>query len=78
VLSRAIERRYIWGEQEQEQEQEQEHFRKLMRAQEAFSGVRVVGSGGVDLNAVRAVRAVRAGIVQDPREWRWCGYAEAF
>ena len=25
----------------------------------------------IDLNAVRA------GIVKDPREWRWCGYAEA-
>ena len=36
VLSRVIERRFIFGEQEQE------HFRKLMRAQEAFSGVRVL------------------------------------
>ena len=36
VLSRVIERRFILGEQEQE------HFRKLMRAQEAFSGVRVL------------------------------------
>jgi putative transposase len=36
VLSRTIERRFIFGEQEQE------HFRKLMRAQEAFSGVRVL------------------------------------
>jgi putative transposase len=36
VLSRSIERRYILGEEEQE------HFRKLMRAQEAFSGVRVL------------------------------------
>ena len=25
----------------------------------------------IDLNAVRA------GIVKDPRDWRWCGYAEA-
>jgi len=36
VLSRVIERRFILGEQEQE------YFRKLMRAQEAFSGVRVL------------------------------------
>ncbi|MEZ5324705.1 MAG: transposase [Verrucomicrobiales bacterium] len=36
VLSRVIERRFILGEQEQE------HFRKRMRAQEAFSGVRVL------------------------------------
>ena len=36
VLSRVIERRFILGEQEQE------HFRKLMRAQEEFSGVRVL------------------------------------
>ena len=36
VLARVIERRFILGEQEQE------HFRKLMRAQEAFSGVRVL------------------------------------
>ncbi|MGK0188400.1 MAG: hypothetical protein ACI9R3_004196 [Verrucomicrobiales bacterium] len=36
VLSRVIERRFIL------EEQEQEHFRKLMRAQEAFSGVRVL------------------------------------
>mgnify|MGYP001057987078 CR=1 FL=1 len=36
VLSRVIERRFILGEQEQE------HFKKLMRAQEAFSGVRVL------------------------------------
>ena len=25
----------------------------------------------IDLNAVRA------GIVKEPKEWRWCGYAEA-
>ncbi|MCB1098281.1 MAG: transposase [Verrucomicrobiae bacterium] len=36
VLSRVIERRFILGEEERE------HFRKLMRAQEAFSGVRVL------------------------------------
>ncbi|MEZ5327494.1 MAG: transposase, partial [Verrucomicrobiales bacterium] len=36
VLSRVIERRFILGEHEQE------HFRNLMRAQEAFSGVRVL------------------------------------
>lgn len=36
VLSRVIERRFILGEQEQE------HFKKLMRAQEAFAGVRVL------------------------------------
>jgi putative transposase len=36
ALSRVIERRFFLGEQEQE------HFRKLMRAQEAFSGVRVL------------------------------------
>lgn len=36
ALSRVIERRFILGEQEQE------HFKKLMRAQEAFSGVRVL------------------------------------
>ena len=35
-LSRVIERRFIFGEQEREQ------FRKLMRRQEAFSGVRVL------------------------------------
>ena len=35
-LSRVIERRFIFGDQERE------HFRKLMRRQEAFSGVRVL------------------------------------
>ena len=36
VLSRVIERRFIFGEQEQE------YFKKVMRAQESFSGVRVL------------------------------------
>ena len=36
VLSRVIERRFIFGEQEQE------YFKKVMRAQEVFSGVRVL------------------------------------
>jgi len=35
-LSRVIEKRFIFDEKERE------HFRKLMRKQEAFSGVRVL------------------------------------
>lgn len=34
-------------------------------------GVLATGAADIDLGAVRA------GIVKDPREWRWCGYAEA-
>ena len=34
-------------------------------------GVLATVAAYIDLNAVRA------GIVKDPREWRWCGYAEA-
>ena len=34
-------------------------------------GVLATVAAYIDLNAVRA------GVVKDPREWRWCGYAEA-
>ncbi|MCB1100584.1 MAG: hypothetical protein R3F19_35580 [Verrucomicrobiales bacterium] len=35
------------------------------------SGVLAIVAADIDPNAVRA------GIVKDPREWRWCRYAEA-
>ena len=35
------------------------------------SGVLATVAAYIDLNAVRA------GIVEDPRDWRWCGYSEA-
>jgi putative transposase len=47
--------------------------------EDRFKSVLVQGEPGV-LATVAAyidLNAVRAGIVQDPREWRWCGYAEA-
>jgi putative transposase len=40
----------------------------LVRAE---AGVLTKVAAHIDLNSVRA------GIVKDPREWRWCGYAEA-
>ena len=47
--------------------------------EDRFKSVLVQGVPGV-LATVAAyidLNAVRAGIVKDPREWRWCGYAEA-
>ncbi|MDA0812664.1 MAG: hypothetical protein O3C21_09785, partial [Verrucomicrobia bacterium] len=47
--------------------------------EDRFKSVLVQGEPGV-LATVAAyidLNAVRAGIVKDPREWRWCGYAEA-
>ena len=47
--------------------------------EDRFKSVLVQGESGV-LATVAAyidLNAVRAGIVKDPREWRWCGYAEA-
>ncbi|MCB1096158.1 MAG: hypothetical protein KDN22_11335 [Verrucomicrobiae bacterium] len=47
--------------------------------EDRFKSVLVQGEPGV-LATVAAyidLNAVRAGIVTDPREWRWCGYAEA-
>ncbi|MEZ5328728.1 MAG: transposase [Verrucomicrobiales bacterium] len=47
--------------------------------EDRFKSVLVQGKQGV-LATVAAyidLNAVRAGIVQDPRQWRWCGYAEA-
>ena len=47
--------------------------------EERFKSVLVQGSPGI-LATVAAyidLNAVRAGIVKEPKEWRWCGYAEA-
>ena len=47
--------------------------------EDRFKSVLVQGESGV-LATVAAyidLNAVRAGIVKDPRDWRWCGYAEA-
>lgn len=47
--------------------------------EERFKSVLVQGEPGV-LAVVAAyidLNAVRAGIVSEPRQWRWCGYAEA-
>lgn len=47
--------------------------------EDRFKSVLVQGDPGV-LATVAAyidLNAVRAGIVNDPRDWRWCGYAEA-
>jgi putative transposase len=47
--------------------------------EDRFKSVLVQGEPGV-LATVAAyidLNAVRAGVVKDPREWRWCGYAEA-
>ena len=47
--------------------------------EDRFKSVLVQGEAGV-LATVAAyidLNAVRAGIVKDPRDWRWCGYAEA-
>jgi len=47
--------------------------------EDRFKSVLVQGDSGV-LATVAAyidLNSVRAGIVKDPREWRWCGYAEA-
>ncbi|MGK0187860.1 MAG: hypothetical protein ACI9R3_003651 [Verrucomicrobiales bacterium] len=47
--------------------------------EDRFKSVLVQGEPGI-LATVAAyidLNAVRAGIVKDPREWRWCGYAEA-
>lgn len=47
--------------------------------EDRFKSVLVQGSPGV-LATVAAyidLNAVRAGIVKEPKEWRWCGYAEA-
>jgi len=47
--------------------------------EDRFKSVLVQGEPGL-LAMVAAyidLNAVRAGIVKDPRDWRWCGYAEA-
>ena len=47
--------------------------------EDRFKSVLVQGTPGV-LATVAAyidLNAVRAGIVREPKEWRWCGYAEA-
>jgi putative transposase len=47
--------------------------------EDRFKSVLVQGTPGV-LATVAAyidLNAVRAGIVKEPKEWRWCGYAEA-
>jgi len=47
--------------------------------EDRFKSVLVQGARGL-LAMVAAYidfNAVRAGIVKDPRDWRWCGYAEA-
>jgi len=47
--------------------------------EDRFKSVLVQGSPGV-LATVAAyidLNAVRAGIVKEPKEWRWCGYSEA-
>jgi REP element-mobilizing transposase RayT len=47
--------------------------------EERFKSVLIQGEPGL-LEMVAAyidLNAVRAGIVKEPKEWRWCGYAEA-
>lgn len=47
--------------------------------EDRFKSVLVQGEPGV-LATVAAyidLNSIRAGIVKDPRDWRWCGYAEA-
>ena len=47
--------------------------------EERFRSVLVQGESGI-LATVAAyidLNSVRAGIAKDPRDWRWCGYAEA-
>jgi len=47
--------------------------------EDRFKSVLVQGEPGL-LAMVAAyidLNAVRAGLVKDPRDWRWCGYAEA-
>ncbi|MEZ5329992.1 MAG: hypothetical protein R3F19_33515 [Verrucomicrobiales bacterium] len=45
--------------------------------EDRFKSVLVQGEPGVLATvAVHDLNAVRAGIVKDPREWRWCGYAQ--
>ena len=56
-----------------------EHQRIGPLWEDRFKSVLVQGEPGV-LGMVAAyidLNAVRAGIVKDPRDWRWCGYAEA-
>ena len=56
-----------------------EHLRTGPLWEDRFKSVLVQGESGV-LATVAAyidLNAVRAGIVKDPRDWRWCGYAEA-
>jgi REP element-mobilizing transposase RayT len=47
----------------------EERFRSVLLEGEA--GLLAMVAAYIDLNAVRA------GLVKDPRDWRWCGYAEA-
>jgi putative transposase len=56
-----------------------EHLRIGPLWEDRFKSVLVQGESGV-LATVAAyidLNAVRAGIVKDPRDWRWCGYSEA-
>ena len=55
--------------------EKKEYFRKLLRRQLAFSGLRAIAvrtvAAYIDLNPVRA------GLCENPEDYRWCSYAAA-
>ena len=55
------------------------HQRSGTLWEERFKSVLVDGAGDalVTMAAYIDLNAVRAGLVQDPKDYRWCGYAEA-
>jgi REP element-mobilizing transposase RayT len=55
------------------------HHRKGTLWEERFKSVLVEGEGEVLLTMAAYIdlNPIRAGLVEDPKEYRWCGYAEA-